>query len=389
MIPYADLTYFAWLIYPALPALALGWLGRFTRACIVLATLGMLVLQYNKPALPVLGALLPDVILVALFAGYQYALTYLFLRTRLRARQPTIYRVTLALSLVPLLIVKFTPLTGTEAVIGFLGISYISFRALDAIIVIQDGLVTALPPIRYFAFLLFFPTISSGPIDRYRRFDRDWQHTRTRNEFITDLDKALHKIMLGLLYKFILAYLIKQYWLDPSAAHLNFLGTLSYMYAYSFYLFFDFAGYSLFAIGLSYLFGIHTVENFHRPFAAQNIIEFWNRWHMSLSFWFRDHIYARFVMAATRGKWFKSRYLASYLGFALTFGLMGLWHGVQWHYLVYGLYHTVLFITHDLFLRFNKQHNVWHDTWQWRLAGIVLTFNLVCFGFLIFSGRLG
>ena len=73
------------------------------------------------------------------------------------------------------------------------------------------------------------------------------------------------------------------------------------MYAYSLYLFFDFAGYTAFAIGVGYLFGIHTPENFQRPFLARDIRDFWNRWHISLSWWFRDHVYMRFVMAASDG----------------------------------------------------------------------------------------
>ena len=103
-------------------------------------------------------------------------------------------------------------------------------------------------------------------------------------------------------YKFIIAYLIDKYWVQPATAASGFIASLAYMYGYSLYLFFDFAGYSHFAIGLSYLFGIHSPENFNRPFLARNIKDFWNRWHMSLSFWFRDHIYMRFVMRATEGK---------------------------------------------------------------------------------------
>ena len=126
----------------------------------------------------------------------------------------------------------------------------------------------------------------------------------------------------------------------PSTAGL--LPVASYMYAYTFYLFFDFAGYSAFAVGFSHLLGIHTPENFDRPFLSRDIRDFWNRWHMSLSFWFRDHIYNRFIFAALKGKWFRSSQLASSVGYLLTMGLMGLWHGTAPNYLVYGLYHGVL-----------------------------------------------
>jgi membrane protein involved in D-alanine export len=161
------------------------------------------------------------------------------------------------------------------------------------------------------------------------------------------------------------------------------------MYAYSLYLFFDFAGYSAFAIGFSYLFGIRTPENFNLPFLATNIRDFWNRWHITLSFWFRDHVYMRFLIAAAKSKWFRSEQIASYLGYFLAFGLMGLWHGTELHYIIYGLYQACLLTLYDLFSRWNKQRQLWRTGRAWRLASIVVTFHFVCFGFFIFSGRLG
>jgi membrane protein involved in D-alanine export len=161
------------------------------------------------------------------------------------------------------------------------------------------------------------------------------------------------------------------------------------MYAYSLYLFFDFAGYSAFAVGFSYLLGVRTPENFDRPFLARNVRDFWNRWHIGLSTWFRDHVTMRFMMAATKGRWFKRKLTAPYLGLFLGFGLMGLWHGTALHYLVYGAYHAALLVGHDLFVRWNKRRKLWGDGPVWRAAGVVVTFHLVCFGFLIFSGHVG
>ena len=133
--------------------------------------------------------------------------------------------------------------------------------------------------------------------------------------------------------------------------------------------------------------GIHTPENFKRPFLAANIKDFWNRWHMSLSNWLRVHVYMRFMVAATRGRWFAGKYTASYLGFFLTFGLMGLWHGIEPYYLLYGLYHGTLLVGHDLFTRWNKPRRVWGSGPLWRAAGTLVTFHVVCLGFLLFSGR--
>lgn len=186
---------------------------------------------------------------------------------------------------------------------------------------------------------------------------------------------------------FTLAFLIKQYWMD-AVAQQGLLATISYMYAYSLYLFFDFAGYSAFAVGVSYLFGVRTPENFDLPFLARNIREFWNRWHISLSTWFRDHVYMRFVMWATRRKLLTSRFGISALGFTVSMGLMGTWHGVQLHYSVYGFYHAALMIGIEYLGTWNKQRKLWGDGPLFRWAGVFITFHTVCFGLLIFSGRI-
>ena len=141
------------------------------------------------------------------------------------------------------------------------------------------------------------------------------------------------------------------------------------MYGYSLYLYFDFAGYSAFAVGVSYLLGIRTPENFNRPFLAaqhQGLLEPLAHQPLHLA---RDHVYMRFMLAAAKGRWFAGKYTASYLGFFLTFGLMGLWHGIEPYYLLYGLYHGTLLVGHDVFTRWNKPRRVWGDGPLWRAAG--------------------
>ena len=294
----------------------------------------------------------------------------------------------LFLALLPLVGAKSLAVVEPDHTFGFLGVSYVTFRCLDVIILIQDRLISSLAPFQYLAYLLFFPTISSGPIDRYRRFETDWKRRRTRAEFFQDLDAAVHRVFTGFLYKFLIAALLKRHWMDPAAASHGPLAIILYMYSYTFYLFFDFAGYSAFAIGVSYLFGIHTPENFDRPFLARNIRDFWNRWHISLSTWFRDHVYMRFVLAATKGRWFKGRYTASTWAFFLAFGLMGVWHGLKWYYLVYGLYHAALLSGFDAFSRWNKTHKRWGSGPAWQALGVLVTFHAISFGLLIFSGHL-
>jgi membrane protein involved in D-alanine export len=390
VIPFADFSYLALALYVSLPALVLGLVKRFRQASIVLASLIMLAIQYWTPRSASNGVVAPTVWLVSGFALYQWFLAASFIYLRRRGENRWAFRSFLLLGLLPLVGAKFLPFFIPGFSLVFLGLSYITFRSLDVIINIQDGLILSLPPLQYLVFLLFFPSVSSGPIDRYRRFQADWMHFRPRNELLKDLDGAVQHVFTGFLYKFILAALIKTYWLDPAASGAGLIQAASYMYAYSFYLFFDFAGYSAFAIGFSYLFGIYTPENFNRPFFSRNPRDFWNRWHISLSWWFRDHVYSRFVFSALKGHRFKNKYTASYLGLFLSFGLMGLWHGLAWRYIVYGLYHAALLVSHDGLSRWNKsRHWLPAHGFFWQAASIFVTFNLVCFSLLIFSGRLG
>jgi membrane protein involved in D-alanine export len=389
MTPYATFTYFGFLLYTALPAAALGLAGRLTRWAALAATLVMICLQYGflfHLELSVTVHQFYQLLGYALLAG---GLVRGFLAWKRGGRAPKwAISAAVGLLILPLLVVKAVPLFGVTSMWGFLGISYVTFRSLDVVFGIQDGLIKELRLRDFWLFLLFFPTIASGPIDRYRRFMKDWEQPRSRAAYLLDLDVAVDRIVRGFLYKFILAYLIKQYWMDPASAGHGFWSMVSYMYAYSFYLFFDFAGYSAFAVGVSHIFGVHTPENFNRPFLAQNIREFWNRWHISLSTWFRDHVYMRFVMWATRRKLLRDRFLISALGFTVSMGLMGVWHGLQWHYIVYGFYHAALMVGIEYLGRWNKEKKVWGTGPVFRWAGVFVTFQVVCFGLLIFSGKL-
>ena len=385
MIPYADPTYFAAIAAFAIPILLLRWRGVDTRYLIIAASAGMIALQlwHSRPERISLGVFM----LFQALAIFGFQRVCRIAHPGSPSRRWSFYTA-IALALFPLLACRLIPFLAKGTLLGFLGISYVTFRSLDVVFGLNDGLIASLDAAQLLAFLFFFPPLSSGPIDRYRRFAKDWESLTDRSRLLPDLDSAIHHIFRGLFYKFILAFLIKQYWLDPAEAQHGALGMASYMYAYSAFLFFDFAGYSAFAVGASLLFGIRTPENFDRPFLARNIREFWTRWHISLSTWFRDHVYMRFVLASAKGKWLASTVTASYVSYALTFGLMGLWHGFAINFLVYGLYHAALLIGYDLFKRWNQRRHLLGDGPFARGFGIVVTAQAVCFGFLIFSGHL-
>lgn len=135
-------------------------------------------------------------------------------------------------------------------------------------------------------------------------------------------------------------------------SHASSIGTtILYMYAYTLYLFFDFAGYSNFAIGTSYILGVKAPENFNKPFLAHNMKEFWDRWHISLSKWFGDYLFSRFVLNTLRNGTFKSKKVAVRCGYMLTMLVMGLWHGTYVFYLVYGLYQGLMLVFTDVYVK--------------------------------------
>jgi membrane protein involved in D-alanine export len=387
MIPYTDFLYFGISLYAILPALVTGFFKRFWKTWLVIATAFMLVIQYADGGQQ--ASFISGIALVAGYGLFQWIVAIIFLFIRRRGANRIAFYSSLFFGLAPLLAGKLAPLFQYNDPILFVGLSYITFRSLDVILGVQDGVIKEINVFQYWTFLLFFPTISSGPIDRYRRFSADWSRERSSELVLLDIDGGIHRIFTGFLYKFILAALIKQYWLDPLAGTSGLLYTASYMYAYTFYLFFDFAGYSAFAIGFSYLFGIRTPENFNLPFLSRDIRDFWNRWHMSLSFWFRDHIYNRFIFAAIKGKWFKNSQTASYLGYLITMGLMGFWHGIELHYIAYGFYHAILLITTNWLDRKFKGNRLLNDSGNfWHALSVLITFHLIAVGLLIFSGRL-
>ncbi|MGD6890279.1 D-alanyl-lipoteichoic acid biosynthesis protein DltB [Bacillus mobilis] len=384
MTAYGSFYFFAIVGILLIPTIIAGLKGKMLRKYNAVLTLVMLAIIFSdKPK---------QAIMLAAFIIWQYALIKGYLILRKQKNSTLTFCVAVILSILPLILAKIAPFAPDLKFIVFLGMSYVTFRAVQMVFEVRDGLIKELSFFNFWEFVLFFPAISTGPIDRYRRFQKDIQKPPSAEEYQNLLYTGLNRIFQGFLYKFIIAYLIKQYFMDPAFAQQDtILSNMIYMYSYSLYLFFDFAGYSSFVIGVSYMMGIKTPENFNKPFISRNIKDFWNRWHMSLSFWFRDFIYMRFVFFATKKKLIKNRYTISYIGAFLNFFVMGIWHITGEHvyqYIIYGLYHAALFILFDIFERKNKKHKFWPNNKFTHVLAIVITFHVVCFGFLIFSGHL-
>lgn len=286
-----------------------------------------------------------------------------------------------------LLIVAKTVVIWKVSILGFLGISYMTFKVLQIIFETYDGIIKEpIGLIDYLQFLLFFPTISSGPIDRSRRFMEDIHQTIPREEYVELLGTGLFRLLLGLVYKVVLSGLL--YLAMNHIPHKGLLfTTVSYMYLYTFYLFFDFAGYSLMAVGVSNIMGIQTPMNFNKPFLSIDIKDFWNRWHISLSTWLRDFIFSRIVMKSMRHKWFKTRLTTAMVAYMLNMIFMGFWHGLSWSYIIYGVYHGVLMAGFEWYQKKSKFYKKYKQKTAYKVVSWFVTMHLVMIGLLIFSEK--
>lgn len=358
------------LIVVLLVGIGLRLAGQRQALWILLASIGFYIAIFSRNERELLVSLV--------FMVWQFGLI------QLQLRRPKL-KWTFMLSLLPLIMSKAFDAFHVHA-ITFIGISYMSFKCLQILFEIYDDLIHEMKWLDYIQFMLFFPTISSGPIDRSGRFLADLYTAQSKRAYLELVGTGVFRLILGIVYKFVLAITLfdllntiktGHYWSD----------TLLYMYVYLFYLFFDFAGYSLMAVGVSNMLGINTPMNFKQPFLSVDIKDFWNRWHITLSTWLRDFVFSRLMMRFIRQKRFKSRVNAAMAAYMINMILMGLWHGFSIQYVLYGIYHGVLLSAYEYYQKKSKLYKKYKKHQVYRAVSWFVTFNLVAFGCLIFSGK--
>ncbi len=247
-----------------------------------------------------------------------------------------------------------------------IGISFFTFKCISYIADVYRDPAAGTKRILDFAlYVSFFPQITAGPITRFAHF-RAQLHGRTM-----DLAGGLRRFVIGLGKKLILAGVLAKLANGAFGAaapdiRLAWLGAAAYMLQ----IYFDFSGYSDMAIGVARLFGFATPENFQYPYIAGSVTDFWRRWHISLSSWFRDYLYIP-LGGNRKGK------LRTALNKAVVFTLCGLWHGANWTFVVWGLWHGLLSALES-----------WKSVCPKRMAGKVLahiyTLLAVCLSFVLF-----
>lgn len=270
-----------------------------------------------------------------------------------------------------------------ESIIAPLGISYYLFKAISYLVDVHwDSLPPERDPVRVALYLAFFPQILSGPIQRAPDFMAQTRGPDFCRPDAALIEKALGLCILGFFEKLVLADRIAPLVAACDApAGAPPLMALVADYGYTMQLFTDFSGLTHIALGLGLLFGVTGPANFNRPFAADNIQDFWRRWHMSLTSWLGDYVFLPLRMSL-RG----CGTLGLCLSLVLNMVLIGLWHGGSATYLAFGLIHGAFLVGSALTLarrdRLIKRHP-WLN-WPRRALGPILVFHMVVFAQIFF-----
>ncbi|MBR7012363.1 MAG: MBOAT family protein [Muribaculaceae bacterium] len=263
------------------------------------------------------------------------------------------------------------------------GISFYTFQALSYTIDVYRGNIRATHDIvEFLAFISFFPQLVAGPIERATHLLPQFQRDR-RFDYTQAVD-GLRQMLWGFVKKIVVAdrcasdvNALWGHYEEMSGLSLLLVGVL-----FAFQIYCDFSGYSDIAIGCARLFGINLMRNFNYPYFARNIREFWQRWHISLTTWFRDYIYI--PLGGNRCKWPRVA-----LNVLVVWAISGLWHGAKWTFVCWGLFHAVLLISYRLLSKRDKtprEHSRPVAT-VIAIAQTLFTFLLVVVGWIFFRAE--
>lgn len=271
---------------------------------------------------------------------------------------------------------------GLDASTSFvwIGISYISFKALHFSLSLSS--LQARPSIFDLLFyLLFPPTLFMGPIHSFDSFFEELNKNGKVFSFFREI--CYPRIIYGLVKITMAKFFFYNSIAQPNSSfefYFLYLASISYcLYVYLF-----FSGIMDLVIELAKLYGVSLPENFNFPLLSGNIQIFWNRWHITLSHFFRDFFYYPILLIMRRRFFSVSFWILNSFSIILTFMLLGLWHGLSINWLVYGAYHGLGLSIHGLYSKFSsKIFGVVQDNFVYRLISVVLTFHFVVFGFVI------
>ncbi len=272
--------------------------------------------------------------------------------------------------------------------VRWLGFSYVAFRIIHTIRDRQSGRLPAVSLGEYVTYVIFFPSLTAGPIDRLERFTQDLRKPLSLTS--GDLLRAGERLVVGLFKKFIVADSLALIALNATnAGQVQSAGWMwVLLYAYSFQIFFDFSGYTDVAIGIGLLVGIKLPENFNAPYRKPNLTQFWNNWHMTLTQWFRAYFFNP-ITRSLRSKKVPIPIIIFVTQIA-TMMLIGLWHGVTWNFVLWGLWHGLGLFIHNRWSEWTRARAAaWAITKARQVilnvSGALLTFHFVALGWVFFA----
>ncbi len=250
-----------------------------------------------------------------------------------------------------------------------IGISFYTFQTMSYVIDVYRGKVAVQKDfIALAAYVTLFPQLIAGPIVRYSDVMDQLEMRKTQAEQVTE---GIRRFIIGLGKKILLANQVAVVWTAVSSSgEIGVLTAWMGALCFTFQIYFDFSGYSDMAIGLGKIFGFDYLENFNYPYISSSITEFWRRWHMSLSSWFKEYLYV--PLGGNR-----KGLTRQIINIAIVWALTGLWHGASWNFLLWGVYYGILLIIEKAgLLEFLKKHKV---------VGTIYTLVIVIIGWVFFS----
>lgn len=293
----------------------------------------------------------------------------------------------------PMIVIAFPMIlhkVDIDPIFKIIGISYITFRTIQAIVDSQN--YGKLSFMEFTSFLLFPTTLLAGPIDRSYRFQEDLKKGY-ENLTLQNVGKGWDILIVGVLFKFVIAQLVAMYWLakiDENST--NFLDMANSAYSYTTYLFFDFAGYSAMAVGLSFMIGIFIPMNFNHPYLAPNPQDFWRRFHITLGTWLTDYFFKPLYKYLHQYPYLKNRkLLLQNIAITCTFLLMGMWNGLTWYFIFSGFLFGIYSSIHNAYVLYVKKGGYDYFSFFPEIISInlkrFLMINGAVFALYFFSGR--
>lgn len=265
-----------------------------------------------------------------------------------------------------------------------IGLSYILFRMIHWMVESYKHTLRTHNFICYLNYLFFFPTFMAGPIDTLNNFHYWTGNTHVRFN-VRMLMAGIGRIFFGAVKLLLIVPYIKPYAIDyqlliPYLG--NWGGVCSAALLYSLYIYVDFSGYCDTAIGMAYMMGIRTPENFDNPYFSSNISDFWKRWHITFSTFLKIYVFKPVIALLNRFPIARHRMLVSIIAYMITFFVCGIWHGSTLNFVLWGLWHGVGLSVYKL-ITYGKPIQPLSKTR--RIAGICLTFVFVTIGWIFFN----